>query len=105
ALYEALLKARFADLIDVEMYRSEPVVRQIVAAAHKAGGFVVLSNHDFSPTPPAAELLARLRRQQELGADILKLAMMPRDPGDVLELLRATWERGSGYADGPMLKM
>ena len=105
ALYETLLKARFADLIDVEMHRSEAVVRRLVAAAHKAGVFVVLSNHDFSATPPAAELLARLRRQQELGADVLKLAMMPRDPGDVLELLRATWEMANRYAERPMMTM
>src|SRR5205814_2256167 len=85
-LYETLLKAHFADLIDVEMFRSEAVVRRLVAAAHAAGVFVVMSSHDFSATPPAAELVARLRRQQELGADVLKLAMMPRDPGDVLEL-------------------
>jgi 3-dehydroquinate dehydratase-1 len=105
ALYETLLKARFADLIDVEMFRAEPVVRRLVAAAHAAGGFVVMSNHDFSGTPPAAELLARLRKQQELGADVLKLAMMPRNPGDVLELLRATWEMSSRYAERPMMTM
>jgi 3-dehydroquinate dehydratase-1 len=104
-LYEMLLKARFADLIDVEMFRSEAVVRRLVTAAHKAGVFVVMSNHDFSGTPPAAELLARLRRQQEMGADVLKLAMMPRDPGDVLELLRATWEMASRYAERPMMTM
>ena len=105
ALYETLLKAQFADLIDVEMFRGEAVVRRLVAAAHKAGVFVVMSNHDFTGTPPAAELLARLRRQQELGADVLKLAMMPRDPGDVLELLRATWEMASRYAERPMMTM
>ena len=105
ALYETLLKARFADLIDVEMFRSEAVGRRLVAAAHTAGAFVVMSNHDFSGTPPAAELLVRLRRQQELGADVLKLAMMPRNPGDVLELLRATWEMSSRYAERPMMTM
>ena len=104
-LYETLLNAHFADLIDVEMFRSETVVRRLVAAAHKAGVFVVMSSHDFSATPPAAELVARLRRQQELGADVLKLAMMPRDPGDVLELLRATWEMASRYAERPMMTM
>jgi 3-dehydroquinate dehydratase-1 len=104
-LYETLLKAHFADLIDVEMFRSEPVVRRLVAAAHEAGAFVVMSSHDFSATPPAAELVVRLRRQQELGADVLKLAMMPRDPGDVLELLRATWEMASRYAERPMMTM
>ncbi len=105
ALYETLLKARFADLIDVEMFRSEVVVRRLVAAAHNIGAFIVMSNHDFSGTPPAAELLTRLRRQQELGADVLKLAMMPRDPSDVLELLRATWEMASRYAERPMMTM
>ena len=105
ALYETLLKAKFADLIDVEMFRSEAIVRRLVAAAHGAGIFVVMSNHDFAGTPPAAELLTRLRRQQELGADVLKLAMMPRDPGDVLELLRATWEMAGRYAERPMMTM
>jgi 3-dehydroquinate dehydratase I len=87
------------------MFRSEAVVRRLVAGAHQVGAFIVMSNHDFSGTPPAAELLARLRRQQELGADVLKLAMMPRDPSDVLELLRATWEMASRYADRPMMTM
>jgi 3-dehydroquinate dehydratase-1 len=105
SLYETLLKARFADLIDVEMFRTEAIVRRLVAAAHTAGAFVVMSNHDFSGTPPGAELLARLRKQQELGADVLKLAMMPRNPGDVLELLRATWEMSSRYAERPMMTM
>ncbi len=105
ALYKTLLKAQFADLIDGEMFRSEAVVRRLVAGAHQVGAFIVMSNHDFSGTPPAAELLARLRRQQELGADVLKLAMMPRDPSDVLELLRATWEMASRYAERPMMTM
>ena len=105
ALYTTLLKAQFADLIDVEMFRSEAVVRRLVAGAHQVGAFIVMSNHDFSGTPPAAELLARLRRQQELGADVLKLAMMPRDPSDVLELLRATWEMASRYTERPMMTM
>ncbi len=105
ALYATLLNAQFADLIDVEMFRSEAVVRRLVAGAHQVGAFIVMSNHDFSGTPPAAELLARLRRQQELGADVLKLAMMPRDPSDVLELLRATWEMASRYAERPMMTM
>jgi 3-dehydroquinate dehydratase-1 len=105
ALYETLLKAKFADLIDVEMFRNENVVRRLVAAAHAAGVLVIMSSHDFSGTPPAAELVTRLRRQQELGADVLKLAMMPRDPGEVLELLRATWEMANRYAERPMMTM
>ncbi|MBB5878553.1 type I 3-dehydroquinate dehydratase [Xanthomonas sp. 3498] len=92
ALYARLLEARFADLLDVEMFRDPAVVRQLVEQAHRQGVYVVMSSHDFHATPPVAEIVARLQRQQALGADVLKIAVMPRDPGDVLHLLDATWQ-------------
>ncbi|MEE7548737.1 type I 3-dehydroquinate dehydratase [Xanthomonas sp. Kuri4-1] len=104
ALYAALLQARFADLVDVEMFRDERVVRDLVARAHRAGAYVVMSSHDFHATPPAAEIAARLQRQQALGADVLKIAVMPNDPGDVLALLEATWQLRR-HSDRPLLTM
>ncbi len=103
-LYAALIEARAADLYDVEMFRDEAVVKQIVAAAHAAGAWIVMSNHDFHATPDTAEIVARLRKQQELGADVLKIAVMPRDPGDVLKLLAATWQLRQ-TSDRPLLTM
>lgn len=91
-LYAELIKARFTDFIDVEMFRSENVVKSVIEQAHQAGIYVVLSNHDFHTTPDTAEIVARLRRQQALGADVLKIAVMPHDAGDVLKLLDATWQ-------------
>ncbi|WP_394687396.1 type I 3-dehydroquinate dehydratase [uncultured Xanthomonas sp.] len=91
-LYARLLEARFADLLDVEMFRDPAVLRQVVERAHRQGVYVVMSSHDFHATPPVAEIVARLQRQQALGADVLKIAVMPRDPGDVLHLLDATWQ-------------
>ncbi|MFC0711558.1 type I 3-dehydroquinate dehydratase [Azorhizophilus paspali] len=104
-LYSTLIKAGFADMLDVEMFRDEAVVGQIVAEAHKAGVAVVMSNHDFEKTPATEEIVARLRRQQELGADVLKIAVMPHDAGDVLKLLDATWQMRSRYTDRPLLTM
>lgn len=103
-LYAALIKARAADLYDVEMFRDEIVVRQIVATAHAAGAYIVMSNHDFHATPDPNEIVARLRKQQELGADVLKIAVMPQDPGDVLKLLDATWQLRQS-SDRPLLTM
>lgn len=91
ALYGKLLQAGFADLIDVEMRRDERRVKALVVEAHKTGAKVILSSHDFQGTPGNAELLKRLQRQQTLGADILKLAVMPHDGGDVARLLQVTW--------------
>ena len=104
ALYATLLRAGVAQLIDVEMFRDPAVVRALVAQAHKAGVKVVMSSHDFHATPPREEIVARLLKQQALGADVLKIAVMPRDAGDVLALLDATWQVRQ-QSDRPLLTM
>lgn len=92
ALYSTLLRGEFAQLIDVEMFRDPAQVAALVAQAHKAGVKVVMSSHDFHATPAREEIVARLLRQEALGADVLKIAVMPQDAGDVLTLLQATWD-------------
>jgi 3-dehydroquinate dehydratase-1 len=90
ALYEALCAARAAELVDFEM-RSDPAhLRRVREAARANGIALVLSYHDFTQTPPAAEILQRFRDAQALGADVAKVALMPRGPDDVLTLLAAT---------------
>lgn len=86
----ALIDARAADLFDIEMFRDEAVVTSLIAKAHASGLHVILSSHDFSGTPPVDEIVGRLRRQDALGADVLKIAVMPKQPRDVLTLLDAT---------------
>ncbi|WP_369789364.1 type I 3-dehydroquinate dehydratase [Rouxiella sp. WC2420] len=104
-LYLEILKNGKTDLLDVEMFRSETVVRNIVSQAHRQGVAIVMSSHDFKKTPPKEELIRRLRHQQALGADILKIATMPHDSGDVLSLMNATWEMHHQYAERPLLTM
>ena len=81
------------------------MVRRNIQAIHAAGKAVVGSNHDFGGTPDKADLLFRLRKMQELGADIPKIAVMPRCPGDVIALLDATQEMSGKYADRPIITM
>ncbi|WP_448135684.1 type I 3-dehydroquinate dehydratase [Stenotrophomonas rhizophila] len=92
ALYATLLRGGFTQLIDVEMFRDPERVAALVAQAHTAGVKVVMSSHDFHATPAREEIVARLLRQEAMGADVLKIAVMPRDAGDVLALLDATWQ-------------
>lgn len=94
-----------ADLVDVEAFMDEEAVRKIIDAAHAAGVRVVGSNHHFDRTPDKEEIVARLRRIQELGADIPKIAVMPKDTRDVLVLLDATREMAEKYADRPIITM
>ena len=39
---------------------------------------VIASNHDFDKTPAKSDLLYRLRKMQDMGADIPKMAVMPQ---------------------------
>lgn len=93
------------DLIDVELFTGEDFVKTIINEAHAKDIKVVVSNHDFERTPSKKELVTRLQRMQNVGADIPKLAVMPVDKSDVLTLLGATDEMYSNYADRPIVTM
>ncbi|KSZ60241.1 3-dehydroquinate dehydratase [Rhodococcus pyridinivorans KG-16] len=101
----ALAESGAVDLVDVEYRRDRTAVERIVAAAHARGVAVVASNHDFDATPPKDEIVARLRQMQELGADICKIAVMPRSTADVLTLLDATRTMHEDHADRPLITM
>lgn len=88
--------------IDVEAFRDESTVREIIDGAHEAGVAVVASYHDFHATPAAEEILARFGAMDAAGADVLKLACMPASVDDLLVLLNATL-RASRTFDRPLI--
>ena len=94
-----------ADLIDAELFMGEKLLEQIAAEAHEKGVYVVASSHDFQKTPEKAELIRRLCRMQDLGADLLKIAVMPQNTEDVLTLLSATLEMKEKQARQPLITM
>jgi 3-dehydroquinate dehydratase-1 len=93
------------DLIDVELFTGDEIVKDIVDYSHTVRVKVVISNHDFFKTPAQEEIVARLRKMQELGADLPKIAVMPKNKKDVLTLLSATNEIYENYAEGPIITM
>lgn len=98
-------KTGYADLVDVEVFTGDDAVKQVVKTAHNCGVKVIVSNHDFQETPDKEEIISRLCRMQDMGADIPKIAVMPRNKRDVLTLLAATEEMASVYADRPIITM
>lgn len=97
-LIRTLAESGLVELIDIQLFTGDDFVRSAVDLCHANGVKVVLSNHDFNGTPPRSELIARLRRMEALGADLSKLAVMPRTPEDVLTLLSVTREVSSSAA-------
>lgn len=105
ALNKAVAESGDADAIDVEIFSGDQVVLENIANIHAAGKVVVGSNHDFHKTPSQADLVYRLRKMQDMGADIPKIAVMPQNKADVLTLLAATEEMYRCYADRPIITM
>ncbi len=93
------------DLVDVEAFTGDEYVKKIIENAHKNNVKVVASNHDFHKTPDKDDIVGRLKKMQELGADIPKIAVMPQNKADVLTLLSATREMSEEYADRPIITM
>ncbi|WP_333888293.1 type I 3-dehydroquinate dehydratase [Clostridium sp.] len=95
-----------ADMIDVELFAAEDeVVKKIVEELHEYNVKVILSNHDFYKTPDKEELVSRMCKMQQLGADIAKIAVMPCSEKDVLELLSATCEMKCNHNKTPIITM
>jgi len=87
AIYEETLG--LADAIDVEI-ASATLLETLVPAARRAGKTILLSTHDFRATPPRAELLARVDRGFEAGADVAKVATHAATLDDLQVLIDVT---------------
>lgn len=93
------------DAVDVEMFTELASLERIVNGSRGHGAVIVMSSHDFQHTPPADQLVARLHLQQDLGADVVKIAVMPEDARDVLTLLSVTEEYSSSPTARPAITM
>lgn len=94
-----------ADLIDIEFFTAGAELPALIEETHTAGAAVVCSSHDFHKTPPRTELVSRMMQMQRAGADLPKLAVMPKSRTDVLELLTATAEMADLHPQTPVITM
>lgn len=104
-LLEAAAVTGNIDLIDVELFMGDEIVRKIVQRMKTSGVKVIASNHDFNGTPAKDELIRRMERMREMGADIPKVAVMPQNRRDVLTLLAATEEMTRNHVEYPVITM
>lgn len=104
-LNQMAAETELIDLVDVEAFTGDEAVKAVVETAHLHNVKVVASNHDFHKTPSQDEIVSRLCKMQELGADIPKIAVMPQNKKDVLTLLSATEEMVREHASRPIITM
>ena len=91
------------DLVDFELTNGQRLIDGIREQARRAGCSLLLSFHDFQATPPTDQLLATLVAAQAAGADIAKVAVMPKKSSDVLSLLTACDLARQGVVDIPLI--
>ena len=78
------------DAVDIELSAEEDVRKRVVQSVKDAGKTVIVSSHDFNKTPAVEQMRKTLDDCSEAGADIAKLAVMPKSMQDVLNLLQVT---------------
>ena len=88
----AAIKSGTVDLVDLELFTAGDRIGQMVQEARRARVRVMMSSHEFFKTPTKEEMMGRLQKMYQAGADIPKLAVMPQSKWDVLALLAVTLE-------------
>lgn len=89
-LIQASIRSRDLDIVDVEMCNDAAFIEDVAQAAGESDARLILSYHNFNQTPDEDAIFAKLAQAQQMGADIAKVAVMPKGYGDVLTLLGAT---------------
>ncbi|MEH7176921.1 type I 3-dehydroquinate dehydratase [Neobacillus vireti] len=104
-LNQTIAESGQVEMVDVELFNDEHDIKSLIHTAHQNDVYVIVSNHDFDKTPAKEEIISRLRKAQELGADLPKIAVMPKTAADVLILLDATNTMVEQYSDRPIITM
>lgn len=104
AMYKAVCEGRYVELIDYELSNAPEDIEALRAVSKDNGIGMIMSYHNFQMTPDAATLDGKFLAAAELGADVGKVAVMPNDERDVLELLAAT-SRAREAVDIPLISM
>ena len=103
-LLAAVCASRCVDIIDYELSNPAEELAQLRQASRANDVAMIMLYHNFQSTPDAATLVAKFTDAERLGADIAKVAVMPRSPEDVLTLLGAVW-RASQAVNIPLIGM
>lgn len=96
-------KSGLADFVDIEVFQENLNTIEIIQQIHDCGCLVIGSNHNFYETLDKNILVERLKKMQDMGSDIPKIAMMPNSIEDLLTLLWASVEIKAKYADRPFM--
>lgn len=103
-IHDIAAESGVVDLLDLEFFAEEFPVIKIIRLQEK-GVKIVASHHDFEETPERDVMKMLLERMCAGNADIVKIAVMPKEEEDVLRLLSVTNEFYRENPDTPIISM
>lgn len=103
-LHDLAAESGCVDLLDFEYFAGEHPQRKI-RKLQKEGLKIIASHHDFEMTPKPEVMRMLLDKMAAGGADLVKLAVMPKSKKDVLNLLEVTCEFAEQNPDTPVISM
>lgn len=105
SILEAALESGAIKFLDVELRTGADGREKLITAARQRSVGSIISYHDFAKTPGLDELRELMAELAATGADILKLAVFPREPLDALNLLTVTHEAHANWPDRQLITM
>lgn len=103
-LHDLAIESGCVDFIDLEFFAEAHSLKKI-RKMQSQGVHVIASHHDFEETPTPEVMQMLLEKMCVGGADIVKLAVMPKTRKDVLNLLEVTGRFEEENADTPIITM
>lgn len=91
------------DFVDYEFSQGTDV-KKMISSLQELGAKVIASHHEFERTPSKDEMMKLLKDMEASGADIVKLAIMPKDFKDTLRLMDTSLEFDE-ESDCPLISM
>ena len=105
AVYEAAIDRGLVDFVDKELKYGETVLARLKKRANAKGVSLIVSYHDFTGTPSKEFIYSQLAQQIRYGADVAKVALMPKKEEDVLNVLSATLAVRREFPEVPLITM
>lgn len=101
-LYDVASESQVVDFIDVECF-SVKSPSKVIAKIHENDKKVIVSHHEFLETPEEPVLFHIYEDLFQTGADIVKIAVMPKNSNDVVRLLKFTCDVKEKNPNKPLI--
>ena len=90
-LLKAAVESECVDIVDIEVFKAglekSVLLSELLSFAKEHKVTTLASYHDFRGTPSEENLMSRLEHMENLGVELVKIAVMPEREQDVLTLL------------------